>query len=270
LNPNHTVLESARDMPDPASEEIARTVLGSFLFRGDDVFKGTAVLSGGEKTRLALVRLLLDPPNLLLMDEPTTHLDVGSIDALLGALTQYKGTLVFISHDVYFIRAVAKAVLHISGGKLTPYAGDYEYYLEKSRATSAQLALTSGEKLQDVATESDGGRVSRKPGLRDVREQRRVEAEEKKANAKVRRTHEKKVWELEQAIAKLESRKGELTAELAKPETYEQGSPVMELNRELQSVINDLEKVTADWMELIESGVASTGGINAALRKSIS
>src|SRR3954464_13389620 len=144
LNPMMTVLDSARDMPNPVSEQVARTVLGSFLFRGDDVFKTTGVLSGGEKTRLALVRLLLDPPNLLLMDEPTTPLDVGSIDALVGALKQYDGTLIFISHDVYFIRAVAKSVLHINGGKLTPYAGDYDYYLEKSRAISARAALTSG------------------------------------------------------------------------------------------------------------------------------
>src|SRR5437867_67371 len=114
LNAGHTVLDSARDMPNPVSEQTARTVLGSFLFRGDDVFKTVAVLSGGEKSRLALVRLLLDPPNLLLMDEPTTHLDVGSIDALIGALKQYHGTLIFISHDVHFIRAIATSVLHIT------------------------------------------------------------------------------------------------------------------------------------------------------------
>ncbi|MFL6595004.1 MAG: ABC-F family ATP-binding cassette domain-containing protein, partial [Chthoniobacterales bacterium] len=150
LNPMMTVLDSARDMPNPVSEQVARTVLGSFLFRGDDVFKTTGVLSGGEKTRLALVRLLLDPPNLLLMDEPTTHLDVGSIDALVGALKQYDGTLIFISHDVYFIRAVAKSVLHINVGQLTPYAGDYDYYLEKSRATSERGALVAGDKLQNA------------------------------------------------------------------------------------------------------------------------
>src|SRR3954462_14177575 len=149
LDPMMTVLDTARDMPNPVSEQVARTVLGSFLFRGDDVFKVTSVLSGGEKTRLALVKLLLDPPNLLLMDEPTTHLDVGSIDALIGALAQYEGTLIFISHDVYFIRAVAKTVLHIHAGTLTPYAGDYDYYLEKSRATSARAALTAGDKLQN-------------------------------------------------------------------------------------------------------------------------
>ena len=88
LNPRSTVLESVQEMDHPPGEQVARTVLGSFLFRGDDVFKPVAVLSGGEKTRLALVKLLLDPPNLLLMDEPTTHLDVGSIDALIGALKQ--------------------------------------------------------------------------------------------------------------------------------------------------------------------------------------
>jgi ATP-binding cassette subfamily F protein 3 len=150
LHPRHTVLESVLDSPNPVGEQAARTILGSFLFRGDDVFKPVAVLSGGEKSRLALVKLLLDPPNLLLMDEPTTHLDIGSIDALISALEQFEGTFIFISHDVHFIRALAKNVLHISAGQLTPYAGDYDYYLDKSGATSARAALTSGEKLANL------------------------------------------------------------------------------------------------------------------------
>src|SRR5213080_2362879 len=151
LDASDTVLDSARDMSNPVSEQTARTVLGSFLFRGDDIFKTVSVLSGGVKSRLALVRLLLDPPNLLLMDEPTTHLDVGSIDALIGALKQYHGTLIFISHDVHFIRAIATSVLHVAaspdrtgGAKLTFYPGDYQYYIDKSKATSAKLALTAG------------------------------------------------------------------------------------------------------------------------------
>src|SRR5438094_8226094 len=144
LDASHTVLDSARDMPNPVSEQTARTVLGSFLFRGDDVFKTVNVLSGGEKSRLALVKLLLDPPNLLLMDEPTTHLDIPSIDALAAALDQYEGTLIFISHDVYFIRALANHAVRVSGGQLTHYPGDYQYYLDKTAATSARASLTDG------------------------------------------------------------------------------------------------------------------------------
>jgi ATP-binding cassette subfamily F protein 3 len=254
LDPTMTVLETARDMPNPVSEQVARTILGSFLFRGDDVFKTTSVLSGGEKTRLALVRLLLDPPNLLLMDEPTTHLDVGSIDALVGALSQYEGTLIFISHDVYFIRAVAKTVLHINAGKLTPYAGDYDYYLEKSRATSARAGIVAGigdpgrDKTSPQTGITDPG--ANKPGLREAREQRRVEAEERKAEAKIKRDREKKVRDLEMQILKLEGRQKELTEELEKPETYERGGAAMQLNRELQAVTEDLERLTGEWEKL--------------------
>ena len=253
LDPKQTVLETARDMPNPVSEQTARTVLGSFLFRGDDVFKTTAVLSGGEKTRLALVRLLLDPPNLLLMDEPTTHLDVGSIDALVGALAQYEGTLIFISHDVYFIRAVAKTVLHINAGKLTPYAGDYDYYLDKSRATSARAALTSGERLQNFQPNNGAAPFARTaPGMRESREQRRADSEQRKAEAKIKRDHEKRVRDLEMQILKLEGRQKELTEELEKPETYERGGAATQLNRELLAISADLERLTAEWEKLGE------------------
>ena len=252
LDPKMTVLETARDMPNPVSEQVARTVLGSFLFRGDDVFKPTTVLSGGEKTRLALVRLLLDPPNLLLMDEPTTHLDVGSIDALIGALAQYEGTLIFISHDVYFIRAVAKTVLHINAGKLTPYAGDYDYYLDKSRATSARAGVVAGigdpGRNQNVATQAgitDPG--YNKPGLREAREQRRADSEQRKAEAKLKRDREKIVRELEMQILKLEGRQKELTEELEKPETYERGGAATQFNRELLAITEDLERLNSEW-----------------------
>jgi ATP-binding cassette subfamily F protein 3 len=254
LDPAMTVLETARDMANPVPEQMARTVLGSFLFRGDDVFKPTSVLSGGEKTRLALVKLLLDPPNLLLMDEPTTHLDVGSIDALVGALSQYEGTLIFISHDVYFIRAVAKTVLHINAGKLTPYAGDYDYYLDKSRATSARAGLVDSNCRASAPLASDRAMAGdppalQKPGMRKAREQR-------KAEAKLKRDHEKKVRDLEMQILKLEGRQRELTQELEKPESYEPGGPAMQLNRDLQAVTADLERLTAEW-----EGMAATQAV---------
>ena len=148
-------------------EEFARTVLGSFLFRGDDVFKPVGVLSGGEKSRLALVKLLLDPPNLLLMDEPTTHLDMASIDALIHALEPYEGTLIFISHDVYFIRKLARQVLHVDAGRLTPYPGDYQYYLDKTAAAAAEAARAAG--------------AAKRPDVAEAKSQKRVEAEARQA-----------------------------------------------------------------------------------------
>src|SRR6185436_10315093 len=113
------------------TEQTVRTVLGSFLFRGDTVFKKIEVLSGGEKSRLGLAKLLLDPPNLLLLDEPTTHLDMASVEMLVTALKSFEGTIVLISHDVYFIRQIGGQVIHVNQGKVTWYPGDYDYFLHK-------------------------------------------------------------------------------------------------------------------------------------------
>ncbi|MFM8716284.1 MAG: ABC-F family ATP-binding cassette domain-containing protein, partial [Spartobacteria bacterium] len=119
LNTKRSVLDEVQSIARPVPEQAARTVLGAFLFRGDDVFKPIGVLSGGEKSRVALVKLLLDPPNFLLLDEPTTHLDMPSIDALIRALQPYEGTIYFVSHDVHFIRSIATSVIHVQAGKLT-------------------------------------------------------------------------------------------------------------------------------------------------------
>ena len=150
LELENTVLDEVLRANAELREDDVRSILGSFLFRRSDVAKKVKVLSGGEKSRLSLVKFLVDPPNLLLMDEPTTHLDLLSVEALILALKRYEGTLVFISHDVHFIRALAETTLHISGGKLTRYAGGYDYYLEKSGLLDdAKGAITAGEKLRN-------------------------------------------------------------------------------------------------------------------------
>jgi ATP-binding cassette subfamily F protein 3 len=233
-------------------------VLGSFLFRGDDVFKTVAVLSGGEKSRLALVRLLLDPPNLLLMDEPTTHLDVGSIDALIGALKQYHGTLIFISHDVHFIRAIATSVLHVTagaagaGGRLTFYPADYDYYLDKSKATSARAGLVGTDRRVAGLMTSDHT-ARRAGGLREQKEQKRLEAESRNAIAKAQREKEKRVHELETKIAALERQQKELAAALEDPATYTTGGPAIAINRDLSALSHDLARLTAEWESVTAS-----------------
>ena len=252
LNPKLTVLESALDAPHPVSEQTARTVLGSFLFHGDDVFKSVAVLSGGEKSRLALVKLLLDPPNLLLMDEPTTHLDIGSIDALIGALKQYHGTLIFISHDVHFIRATATSVLHITtspaqtGSRLTSYPGNYQYYLDKSKAISARTALTAGSSPNNGQLTTDNA-SQRAGGLREQKMQKRSQAEARNATDRKKREKEKHVHALEMKIAVLEGQQKELVSALEDSAAYQPGGRAVALNRELSAVTDDLTRLTNEW-----------------------
>ena len=145
LDPENSVLQEVLASNGTLREEDARSMLGSFLFRRDDIHKKTAVLSGGEKTRLNLIKFLVDPPNLLLMDEPTTHLDILTVESLVLALEAYEGTLVFISHDVHFIRKLANRILHINAGSVASYSGDYDYFLEKSGLLgSERFALTAG------------------------------------------------------------------------------------------------------------------------------
>jgi ATP-binding cassette subfamily F protein 3 len=233
LHPERTVLEEALDTPQRVTEQFIRTVLGCFLFSGDDVFKKVEVLSGGEKSRLALVKLLLDPPNLLLMDEPTTHLDMPSISALIAALDQFEGTLIFISHDVHFIRGIANHAVHIKDGRLTHYPGGYDYYLEKSGANSAR----GGGAV--ASTEAD------RPNAR--REQKRLEAEERQARANQRKEQAQLTSRLEAEIHDLERRQVALTAELENPATYAANGRVVEINRELGEIHRRLPELTAEW-----------------------
>ena len=143
LHEDNTVLEEVMGCCPTLRDEEARSILGSFLFRRSDVEKRCGILSGGEKSRLNLVKFLVDPPNLLLMDEPTTHLDILSIDSLVAALKNYQGTLVFISHDVHFIRTLAETTLHINNGVVTRYTGGYDYFIEKSGLNDDRSAVTA-------------------------------------------------------------------------------------------------------------------------------
>jgi len=245
LKPERTVLEEAFDTPQRLTEQFVRTLLGCFLFRGDDVFKKVSVLSGGEKSRLALVKLLLDPPNLLLMDEPTTHLDMSSIDALAFALDQFQGTLIFISHDVYFIRALANHVVHVNAGRLMHYPGGYQYYLDKTKALSERAALTAG------STGANRGQNNGRPAAPSLaasrKDQKRLEAEERQAKSKERKARQQIVDKLEAEILELETRQSEIVAELESAATYEKPGLASQLNRELVEIQRRLAEVNPEW-----------------------
>jgi ATP-binding cassette subfamily F protein 3 len=252
LRVERTVLEEALDTPQRITEQFVRTLLGCFLFRGDDVFKPISVLSGGEKSRLALVKILLDPPNLLLMDEPTTHLDMSSIDALAYALDQFPGTLIFISHDVYFIRALANHVVHVNAGILTHYPGGYQYYLDKTKAESERAGLTAGLSGREASERRPGQKekITSAPegdATLSRKEQKRLEAEERQSRSRERKAQQQIVQTLEKEIQALEARQTEIVAELEKPETYEKPGAAVAVNRELLAVQEQLAELTPRW-----------------------
>lgn len=244
LDLNRSVLDEAMDKTGPGvNGQDVRNLLGAFLFRGDDVHKPVKVLSGGEKSRLALVKLLLAPPNFLLLDEPTTHLDLSSIDALISALRDYKGTIIFVSHDVHFIRAIAGQTIRISAGDLTHFAGDYDYYLRKSEAESEQSGLIAGlknDRPQDSASAFSKNTISAK-------ERRRQDAEKRRIAKEARRGTEQKVAKLEQLIVELEEEQEAITKQLEDPATYEDAEQAKDLNIRLGRIAKRLEEKNYEW-----------------------
>jgi ATP-binding cassette subfamily F protein 3 len=242
LKPDLTVFENVMELrttENQLTEQQARAILGAFLFRKDDVHKPIGVLSGGEKSRLALARLLVKPPNLLLMDEPTTHLDIPSIDALIGALKAYEGTFIFISHDVHFIRQLGAHVLHVHSGRLTPYAGDYDYYLEKSKASDARAALTAGF--------TDARPVQAAKAAAVAAPKAAPAGAKAKATPNQIRKFREEVGQLEKKVSELETKQAEITAALEDPGTYSDKGKFHHLNRELSTIVDQITEATAAW-----------------------
>ena len=174
LNVSNTVLQEAYSAaPGMMSQETLRTILGAFLFTGEDAEKHVSVLSGGEKSRLNLAKFLINPPNFLLLDEPTTHLDVDAVDALVQALTSYDGTLVFISHDIHFVRSVANVVYEVKDGHVRKFFGNFDYYLEKNAEGEVILKQHKERIRHDEQKTIDSAKQKAKEQERSKREEER-------------------------------------------------------------------------------------------------
>ncbi len=213
IDPEKTVLQEALANDRLNPELMVRTVLGTFLFPGDSVHKKTKVLSGGEKSRLCLAKLLLDPPNVLLLDEPTTHLDMPSVDALVEALKEFEGTVCCISHDLYFLNAIADHVVHIAQGKITVYPGDYEYFKHR---------YAQWREENPIATEVPVGHKKDKAA--------EVHAEEDPKRKAKREA--KLLAELEKLHAELET----LANQLSDPEIYADYAKVQKIGEDMERV----------------------------------
>ena len=235
---SRTVLAEAGDVRKPVPEQMLRSQLGAFLFSGDDVFKPVSVLSGGEKSRLALAKLLLDPPNFLVMDEPTTHLDMRSIEALISALSQYEGTLVFVSHDVHFIRSIATSVIHVQPGQIRFYPGGYEYFLEKTAADTSQAP--------NVGSEAPEQRSQPSTRSQD-KDRKRLEAEARQRRSQKERELRSKLEKIEKRILELEERQQQLVVAL-----QQSNGSTSEESLELKSVTDELNRIMPEWEQLVE------------------
>jgi ATP-binding cassette subfamily F protein 3 len=250
LNLENSVLDEAMEkVKSQVHTQDVRGMLGTFLFRGDDVFKKVKVLSGGEKSRLALVKLLLSPPNLMLLDEPTTHLDMPSIDAVIQALKDYTGTLIFVSHDLHFIRALAKRTIRIESGRSTDFPGDYDYYLWKSGSASEKGGLVEG--LKDARpTEHSAGPGKNKAV--SAKERRRINAESQKKARQEKNKMEQRVARLEKEILSLEEEQTEVNELLANPESYNDPEKGKVLNEKAARIARRLKERNYEWE--IEAG----------------
>ena len=238
LNLEATVYEEVAATVAEAYVPRIRDTLGVFQFSGDDVDKKIRVLSGGEKARVSLAKILLSPVNFLVMDEPTNHLDLMSREALEEALSRYEGTLLLVSHDRYFLDKLIGRVIELKSGRLFEYAGNYSYYMEKRM-----------EKLDDFPEKDVRSRIKTKTTIlsRKSKEQKRREAEARQKISKERNRLETDTLFLEDEIERLENRKKEIEEYLCRPDAFQEREYAVAIQKELIEISRKLKEFYADW-----------------------
>jgi ATP-binding cassette subfamily F protein 3 len=239
LNPSNTVLEELWSHYPHMEEARIRTVLGNFLFSGEDVLKKIAALSGGEKARVALAKLMLLEANMLILDEPTNHLDLFSKEVLESALMDYEGTLLFISHDRYFLNKMAERIIELHPQGVEHFLGNYDDYTAKKQeleelSQEALEAAGNRAQKQEHAAESEG-----KPGINTFEADKQAKREE--------RSRQRKIAALEERIQQLEAEISVLEAEMTKPEVYQDYIALQKHQQEQEAKKKELDEAFAEW-----------------------
>lgn len=236
LTPSNNVLEELWGDYPQVNERDIRTVLGNFLFSGEDVLKLVASLSGGEKARLSLAKLMMKQANLLILDEPTNHLDIDSKEVLEEALIDYPGTIIFVSHDRYFINKIADQVIELDRNKATVYLGDYDYYMMKKEEERERSLLQR----------------QRSEKQEQVTEDRKTSFEERKERQREERRRQRRIEEIESQIADLEGQLEEIELQQADPEIFEDYEKTLELSKEADALREKINSFMEEWAELHE------------------
>jgi ATP-binding cassette subfamily F protein 3 len=224
------------DYPDRTEKEI-RSILGQFLFSGDDVLKLVNELSGGQKARLALSKLMMEKGNLLLLDEPTNHLDLDSKEILETALIHYPGTILFVSHDRYFINRLATKVVELSPNGLTEYLGDYDYYTEKKNEMKALEEIAERQKAESSTASPADSQSSGKQS---------IDKEAKKLDRK----RQRRIEEIEELLEAIETKITFAEGELCKPEVFQDYEKTQEYQSQLDQLNSDMESLMEEWEDL--------------------
>ena len=235
LSSNKKVLNELWDDYPLKSEKEIRTVLGNFLFSGDDVLKIVSTLSGGEKARLALAKLMLEKANFLILDEPTNHLDLDSKEVLENALIDYPGTILFVSHDRYFINRIATKIIELDRNGATEFLGDYDYYLEKKLEQQELLALAQ-EKV--------------KPTITDTTKQDKSAYQQDKETKKLERQRKRRMEEVEASIEELELSLSHYEEQLCDPAIFQDHEKTSDIHTKIENIKEKLEVLMQEWTEL--------------------
>jgi ATP-binding cassette, subfamily F, member 3 len=233
LEPNHTVLETLDEIATGDIRKKLRTILGSFLFKGDDVFKRVSVLSGGEKSRLALARMLLKPSNFLILDEPTNHLDMNSKRVLMNALNRYEGTILIISHDREFLDGIVNKVIEVRDKNIKIYPGNCSEYIERKREEAG-----FGVNLNLNTNKHDNSK-----------EQKRVEAEVRNKRYRISKPFKDKIAEIENSIKMKEEKVKEIEAKMLDESFFKDSSNIIKANSEFKQLKEELNDLYAEWMK---------------------
>jgi ATP-binding cassette subfamily F protein 3 len=252
LDPTKTVLETVAEVASRESAPYCRNLLGCFLFRGDDVFKKVGVLSGGERSRVALVRMLVAPANFLILDEPTNHLDMQSQEVLQRALADYAGTVMIVSHNRAFLDPVVHKTLEFRPGESPRlFEGNITYYLEKTADEKGGTTLSQRAAAATAAaeTKANPGRPVAAPSRKD---QKRIEAEQRQLRTQVLKPLEDELVTLEKRIADLETAQANSTADLSKPEVVASPAKFRLVSNTVEQVTQRLESSITRWEVLTE------------------
>ncbi|HEX4913288.1 MAG TPA: ABC-F family ATP-binding cassette domain-containing protein [Vicinamibacterales bacterium] len=253
LDPSLTVYETLSAGSPHTMVPMIRNILGGFLFSGDDVYKKAGVLSGGERTRLAVARMLLRPSNTLLLDEPTNHLDIDSKEVLLDALVDYGGTLIFVSHDRYFVEKLATKIIEVGEGKATLYPGTYEAFLWSKGAQGVQDASA---KSQAPSPKSQAPSPQAPAAREQTYEERKRATAEQRKRERAFKALKDRVAEMEARIAEREKAIKDVEQEMSAPEfynTHEKSKPVLARHQELMWEVGEL---LAQW-EMLQGELAA-------------